>query len=446
MRKSKTTDYNYGFNVGNRFRFLFKILSNLPIGEKILYEAKKHFLSLNEYYPQRLHRLKGLASYLGTEPLKLQALSTYFLKIPKGGCTATFSAPPATRDGGTYLSWNVDLFEAAKIIRYLPLFYMVEIPGYNKYVAFGIPCLASVGLLNEFGLSYVCTAVGMRDGGGEGLLDFEINNLCIENYSDVSEVVQAYKNTKIYSFPGLGAGMLLNYSCIWGDITGQGVAIEHSSNHIHYQYPEDGILAITNHHQFLDRKLTGSPGPDELPAISGSYCRLGRAWNLLRENRGNIDLEVVKRIMGDHKLEVEHIKNYNYPEPVDDGTICVHYWNIPSYLRKRKYKEAFEAYIMGKTIMAFIVQAKKFTIWRCSGNPCNRPSRPIDFKETLKGNSRKYPNLSITLSTKLNGAFWRVPKIRKFMIFIYKKWLILFFTLLEKLIPVETKSSGRIQS
>ncbi len=443
MRKSKTTDYNYGFDIGNRFRFLFKILSNLHIEGKILSEAKKHTLVLKEYYPQRLERLRGLASYLGTEPLKLQALSIYLSKIIKGGCTATFSAPPATGDSEVYLSWNTDIVGAARIMCYLP-FYIADIPGCIKYVSFGIPCVTNFGLLNEFGLSIVPAAVGMKDGGGEGLIDYEMNNLCMENCRDVPQVVEVYKNTKLYSLPGLGAGMLLNLNCIWGDAAGRGVVIEHSSNHIHYQYAEDGILAITNHHQFLDRTLTGSPIPDELPAISGYYCRLGRAWNLLRENRGDIDFKVVKRIMSDHNLELEHIKDYAYEEPIDDGTICVHYWNIPGYLKEKRFKRAIEAYVMGKTVASLIIQPKRFIIWRCRGNPCNVPYEPIYFEHILQGHSTKDVSFSIAMSTKLSRLFWRLPGMKKFMdgIFrpILRKWSILFFTALEKLVPVETKT------
>ena len=78
----------------------------------------------------------------------------------------------------------------------------------------------------------------------------------------------------------------MNLNCIWGDLNGSGLAIEHSANHIEYHGDENGILAITNHHQFLDRRLTGSPDPDRQAAIAGSFCRLGRMWNLLREHYG----------------------------------------------------------------------------------------------------------------------------------------------------------------
>lgn len=443
MKDSKLTDYDYGFNIGNRFKPLFRLFSDLNIKNRILNDAKISTFALKEYYPQRLERLKGLASSLGTSVENLQAISIYLSKAIMGGCTASFCAPPATKDGEVYLSWNIDFFKAAEIIGKFFMFYISEIPGYNRYVAFGIPCLLAAPLLNEFGLSCVDAAVGLKDGGGKGLMDTEISGLCMEKCRDVSEVLNTYKNVRLYSFPGITGGMLLNLNFIWGDWAGNGVAIEHSSNYIHYEYAKHGILAIANHHQFLDRKLTGSPDPDELPAISGSYCRLGRMWNLLKKNKGNIDLSILKRIMADHNLETEHIKDYNYTEPVDDGTLCVHYWNIKKYLRERRFRSAIEAYFMGKTVGSVIIQPKSLIINRCSGNPCSRPYRPIYFKDVFE--DKKYPNLSIKVATKLNTRILKPYGIRKLKDFVFKyffkKWLIIMATILEKRVPIEKKTS-----
>ncbi len=441
MKGPKFIDYDYGFDIGNRFKSLFRLFLDLNIKNK--YDAKSNIPALREYYPQRLERLKGLASSLGTSVENLQAISIYLSKAITGGCTALFCAPPATKDGEVYLSWNIDFFKGAQIIGKFFTFYISEIPGYNRYVAFGIPCLFGVSLLNEFGLSCVGAAVGMKDGGGKGLMDIEISNLCMEKCRDVSEVLNTYKSVKLYSFPGISGGMLLNLNFIWGDSAGNGIAIEHSSNYIHYEHAKDGILAIANHHQFLDRKLTGSPDPNELSAISGSYCRLGRIWKLLRENKEDINLSILKRIMADHNLEIEHIKDYNYEEPIDDGTICVHYWNIPRYLKQRRFKRAIEAYFMGKTIGSVIIQPKSLIINRCFGNPCNRPYRPICFKPIFE--DKKYPNLSIKVATKLNTRILKPYGIRKFKNFIFryffKKWLIIMGTILEKWVPVEKKAT-----
>jgi hypothetical protein len=359
-------------------------------------------------------------------------------------CTNSFCAPPATKDGEVYLSWNMDIFGATKILRYLPVIYVASFPESYKYVCFGIPILFGLGVLNEKGVSFVPTAVGIKDGGGDGLLDFEFNNLCMETCDNVSDIIKTYKTKPRYSFPGLGAGIFLNYNCIWGDVEGNGVAIEHSSNHITFKYAEDGILAIANHHQFLDRNLTGSTDPNQQPAISGSYCRLGRMWNLLKQKNGNIDLQVLKEILSDHKLEIEHLKNYNYEEPIDDATICGHYWNIKNYIKERKFKKAYEAYIMGKTIMCWIIQPKKFTIWLCRGNPCNKPFLPMCFKQIFFNSSFKNLGLSIIINTKLNKFFFKLPIVKKFMDFIFtvfvKRLIILFFSILEKLVPIEVKN------
>jgi len=364
---SKKTDYNYGFKIGIGFKDFYKwILS--PNFESD--DSKKLLLSLKEFYPQSWERLKGLTDALGIDMGNLYAYRLYLSKLMKGGCTAGFCAPPSTKDGNIYLFWNIDFFKAAQIIGKFFRFYLFDVPGYNCYLAFGIPGLVGVPIINEFGLAVVSASVGMKDGGGEGVMDAEILSLCMERSKDINEVIDIYKNTKLASFPGVTGGSLLNLNSIWADRNGQGLIIEHSSHHLHFELAKDGILAIANHHQFI-RELTGSPTPDELPSIAGSYCRLGRMWHLLRESKGKIDLDLIKQFMADHKLEKEHVNNYNYIEPIDDGTICVHYWHLKEYLRKRDFKRAIETYLMGKTVGSIIIEPKSLTIHTCSGNPCN---------------------------------------------------------------------------
>ena len=363
----KKIDYNYGFKIARLFNDLFKCVLSSNFKSDA---SKKLLLSLKEFYPQRWERLKGLADALGICMGSLYMNTLYLSRLMRGGCTAGFCAPPATKDGNIYLFWNIDFFKAAQIIGKFFRFYLFDVPGYNCYLAFGIPGLVGVPIINEFGLAVVSASVGMKDGGGEGVMDAEILSLCMERSKDINEVIDIYKNTKLASFPGVTGGSLLNLNSIWADRNGQGLIIEHSSHHLHFELAKDGILAIANHHQFI-RELTGSPTPDELPSIAGSYCRLGRMWHLLRENKGKIDLDLIKKFMADHKLEKEHVDDYKHIEPIDDGTICVHYWHLKQYLREGNFKRAIETYLMGKTVGSIIIEPKSLTIHTCSGNPCN---------------------------------------------------------------------------
>jgi hypothetical protein len=55
-----------------------------------------------------------------------------------------------------------------------------------------------------------------------------------------------------------------------------------SHNHMEVARAADrgGVLASTNHHQFLDRKLSGGADPITEPLIAGSFARLARMWEL----------------------------------------------------------------------------------------------------------------------------------------------------------------------
>ena len=384
---SKKTDYNYGFKIATLLKDVFKGVLSPNFNSD---DSKKLLLFLKEFYPQRWERLRGLADALGIGIDNLYLNTIYLAKLIKGACTAGFCAPPATKDGNIYLFWNIDFFKAAQIIGKFFRFYLFDVPGYNCYLAFGIPGLIGVPIINEFGLAVVLASVGMKDGGGKGVMDAEILSLCMERSKDINEVIDIYKNTKLASFPGVTGGSLLNLNSIWADRNGQGLIIEHSSHHLHFELAKDGILAIANHHQFI-RELTGSPTPDELPSIAGSYCRLGRMWHLLRENKGKIDLDLIKGFMADHKLEKEHVNDYNYIEPIDDGTICVHYWHLKQYLREGNFKRAIETYLMGKTVGSIIIEPKSLTIHTCSGNPCNHSYRPIYLESALL--HKKFPRI-----------------------------------------------------
>ena len=407
----KRDDYNYGFKIGNLFKRFYKDILHL----NIKFDVSKFLLYLKEIYPQRWQRLKGLADILGINIKQLYTNVVYLFTLIKG-CTAGFCAPIASKDGKTYLFWNIDFLKASEKIKKFFRFYLVSIPNTYCYLAFGIPGLIAVPIINEFGLAVVSASVGMKDGGGEGIMDAEILPLCMERSKNIEEVCHIYKSTKLYSFPGITAGALLNLNCIWADNFGNGVSIEHSSNYLHFEFAKEGILAIANHHQFI-QKLTGSPTPNELPSIAGSYCRLGRMWNLLRKNRGKIGLELIKKIMADHELEKEHVNNYKHRELIDDGTICVHYWHLKKYLREGNLKRAIETYLMGKTVGSIIIEPNSLIIHTCSGNPCNHHYKSVFFS------NKKFLKVNKPINPLLKKSF--------------RKTLITLATFLEKTMPVE---------
>ncbi len=470
--KTLSTDYQYGFSLIDSYGDVYETITTIfwdKVGElswertALLDKAGRHIETLREYYPQRLERLKGLSDALDSSLVDVVAMSLFFPELVKMGCTTTAVAPPATSDGQIYTSWNMDVLDPLILFgipALLPLpinlvFFIQDIPGCNKYVILGIPLIFSIGLLNDKGLTYVANALGLTDGSEEGLTDFELNVLAMETCSSVDEVVTLYERTPKYSLAGFSAAIFMNMNTIWTDPSGNMVGIEHSGHYMVIRYGEDHILASTNHHQYLDRSLSGSPTPLEQKAIEGSYARLGRAWELLHENYGEIDLDFMMDFTADHGRNYTLLRefgDYSEDKPVDDDTICCHYWNIPKYLRNLDVGSALDAFLAGTTLYSIIIQPNDFIIWFCPGRPCTMPFIPLYFADLLEVEGPSYTvgvgpepiteiaNVLLGLENGLASILTSIPFVVEVGGFIFAGLIMMMkilIPILEKLITVE---------
>jgi hypothetical protein len=307
------------------------------------------------------------------------------------GCTNLVAVPPATKDGEIYLLWNLDILPLVKPIFKRFRFFVANSGGYN-YVTFGRPGWLHIGMMNEKGLCFVGNSVGVSDGSLEGVSVWEIIEKALSTCSTVEEVARLYTETNRLAPPGYSAIIFANFNSMWADEHGNAVTIEYSKNHIAVKGPgEDGVMVETNHHQYLDRKLSGSTDPSSQKTIAGSYARLGRAWELAREYSGKFDLETVIRFASDHGMNYSLLPGYKIPATgiVDDSTICCHLWNVGWYLRRFRVMSALEAIAEGDTNCSFILQPKKRTIWFCRGNPCRSKYVKMEFGEALQKSDGK---------------------------------------------------------
>jgi len=167
----------------------------------------------------------------------------------------------------------------------MPL-YVRDIAGSKPYVCMGLPVLFGIGIMNGDGLSSCVNSVGAMDS-GEGLTFFELNNLAMETQSTVDGAVGVWRDNPREVVPGLAMAIIMNANNIFADMQGDAAVIEHSHNHMAVEKAEDhgGVLASANHHQFLDRSLSGGADPVSEPLITGSYARLARMWNCWRRLR-----------------------------------------------------------------------------------------------------------------------------------------------------------------
>ncbi|MDD5748315.1 MAG: carcinine hydrolase/isopenicillin-N N-acyltransferase family protein [Actinomycetota bacterium] len=395
------SDFDYGFIAGMERPLFYRKLIGAAfsilkrIDTKVAGEFLRVYRSkIDEEVRERTEeRFTGLAKAIGEERGNVRTAAGVLNGLLSTQCTNFAAAPPATDDNGVYVSWNMDL---AYPVRYLfgrnPLF-VVKIKDRKPYVAFGVPSIMTLGVLNSDGLAMVANAVGMTDS-GDGLNASELNNAAMESCSTVDEVGELYEKSPRAAFEGKTLSIMLNMNSIWGDAAGGIAAMEYSHNYFAFEKGERGIIAEANHHQYLDRELTGGVDPNKQWAIAGSYARLGRMWELLEEYYGGINPSTARRITSDHGtnyslLEPFGIKREWYEGPIDDGTICAHYWNAWSYLKKGKIVDALTILTTSCTVCQILISPRSLSVFFCYGWPCKNPHVPMYFGDFLESTPRE---------------------------------------------------------
>jgi len=393
--------FRYGKLIARKFKVFYRYLLNLPY-YKVMGNNKRFVSALGErekslkkYYPEKMETLNGISHKLGVNLQRLVKISGILHALFGFGCTTLAATKQATRDGKNYVLWNMDVMRLTSRWWRSPIHYLKDAPGTNRFIFYGIPGMVEISILNEHGLAFAGNAVGVKDGGKPGLLGWEVVNLAMETCSRVKEVVECFENTPILVIPGYSAAIFTNLNSTWANTNGEAVTIEYSRHYrvAEYAKEHDGVLVETNHHQYLDRNLSGSADPTVQKAICGSYARLGRAWELAEANKGNFDLEKIMEFARDHGRNYSLLEGYEYEKPVDDDTICCHTWNIPKYISEGRYGKVLDAILEGETLSSWIIDCDERVIWRTCDKPCKSEYFKIDCKRALQGEYNSDPNI-----------------------------------------------------
>jgi len=392
-------DYGYGYAAGKSRERLFRMaLGGAATAcrragtdpREVAGKARRHLALLGDRYPAQLERVAGLSRVLGIEPPEIAAGSLALSSLLGVGCTNFTAVPPATSDGNIYVSWNLDLSPFFRLlIGKMPL-YIRDVAGSKPYVCMGLPVLFGVGVMNGDGLSACVNSVGAMDG-GEGLTFFELNNLAMETQSTVDGAVGVWRDNPREVVPGLAIAIIMNSNSIFADMAGDAAVIEHSHEYMAVEKASEhgGVLASANHHQFLDRSLSGGADPTIEPLIAGSFARLDRMWELLETFRGSIDPRTARIITTDHGLNYTSLAQYGmdrsyYDERVDDATICCHPWNIFRHLRRLEFQDALVEFNVARTLNSILMDPARCTIYITLGNPCRKQYVPIWVGDALR--------------------------------------------------------------
>ncbi len=392
-------EYGFGYRAGRGRERLFRTafrqagasLSKTGVdAARMSGKARRHLALLAERYPAQLERVTGLASALGADPREVVAAGIAMASLAGTGCTNFAAVPPATSDGRPYVSWNLDLAPFFRLlITRMPL-YIRDVAGSKPYVCMGLPVLFGIGVMNGDGLSSCVNSVGAMDA-GEGLTFFELNNLAMETQSTVDGAVSVWRDNPREVVPGLAIAIIMNANSIFADMRGDAAVIEHSHNHMAVEKAADhaGVLASANHHQFLDRSLSGGADPVIEPLIAGSFARLARMWELLEAFRGGIGPHTARIIASDHGMNYSTLAEFGiersyYDERIDDATICCHPWNIFNHLRRLEIVEAMVELNAARTLNNILMDPARCTIYLTKGNPCRKQWVPVWVGDALR--------------------------------------------------------------
>lgn len=264
--------------------------------------AQRHEATLARYFPEQLERLRGMSTAIGTNPTETIALSMFLNRGQQ--CAQGASAPPATKDGQVYLTWNFETLTAARPLFILPLFSIVENQGAYKFCFLGLPYFFGVPLMNEKGLSLSAASMTINED-GEGLTPFELAVLVMERAANVDEAAEISKAMPRYSTSDIYWGNWMNWSFTLADAQENVATIEMTTTLFEEIRPASKIVARANHYDYLPDEMTTcyplAPqySKGEASACFGSRMRASRMWRLLEDNYGNIDLERVKTFSGD---------------------------------------------------------------------------------------------------------------------------------------------------
>lgn len=364
--------------------------------------ARNHWRALEENWPEQLERIRGIAQGSGIDLDELGLISMFFTKF---NCAQSASAPPATKDGAVYLSWNLDLVNIAKPLFALPLLSVTSPEGGYKTLVLGIPYVLGIGLMNEKGLSLAGASITVSDS-GEGLTPFELSLLIMERCRSVKEAVNLLETVPRFSTDDYFWGNFTNWSYSLADADGGIGTVEFTSHAIASAYGDNGILARANCYDYLPEELTTcSPenpmfgGPSDAFAAFGSMAREARMYELLRLHYGSLTLKDIQSFTAD----TNGGKPFLGKDSGSWWTIERHTHTIQEEISQplgSPYVPLLDDLLQVSTTVGFVMEPKQRTLWVSLGHPGEVPYLPVDLGKLVGQNT----NGTIEMATQRNAA------------------------------------------
>lgn len=356
--------------------------------------ARRHLSTLEQNWPEQLERLEGISQGSGIDIEDLALVSMFLTKF---NCAQSASTAPATKDGSVFLSWNLDLVNIAKPLFALPLISITN-PGQGyRALVLGIPYVFGVGLMNERGLSLAAASITVSDS-GEGLTPFELSLLIMERCQSVKEAASLLETVPRFSTDDYFWGNFTNWSFSLADAQGGIGTVEFTTHFIASAFGDRGILARANCYDYLPSWLTTCSPENplyqetDLYAAFGSMAREARMYELLSLHYGTITLQDIQSFTAD----INGGKPFVGSQSGSWWTIERHTHTLQEEINQPlgiPYVPFLDDLLQVSTMVGFVMEPKRRTVWVALGHPSQVPYLPIDLKALLGGQSDSYRNI-----------------------------------------------------
>jgi hypothetical protein len=316
---------------------------------------------IRRHMPEQLERIRGIGEGLGDRRFVwgVQFLEIIFcaagksLKVPSTGCTQIHAQPAATRDKTPLVGRNYDfpnLLQAYQCVRR-------EIPtGKDRLATTTITHPAHAGThmgINEAGL--VVAANNARIFPGK-----DFHNSGVPYMLILMEILETCKTTEqaaafMENFPARANAGFFGMM----DKSGDCRLVEFTASRTAVRRPnEKGVLAQTNHYHVMkdanlpDGTTWNIKGMEGLEFATSTNKRFEWAERMLNESAGDITIDTLKTILGNHKAN---------NGVGDDCTVCAHG-------------------ISGGTLAGIVADIAKLSLWVADGPPCSNAFNEVPFR------------------------------------------------------------------
>ncbi len=255
-----------------------------------------------ERHPPILAKVEGMIEAGGLRESDFKAFFYARDAFPQMGCTSLAVLPSYTKDGSLIVARNYDWYYSSAQWREVR---KIRPEGAFRSLSVTHHWAGSPDGLNDQGLGVFISVLPRQQAAGPGLQWHLVTDIMLDTCKDVGEACDF-----ITAVPHLSA---FNY--LIADQEGRAVVAEALPTGVTIREPEDGFILATNHLPGREAAEEGLSERDRRRQRR-SLARYYRATEVIQQNQGQVDEEVIKSLLREHEAPICRGNH----DPPTDGT------------------------------------------------------------------------------------------------------------------------------